>query len=371
MINIKIFEDQTGFQLFPEKSHDKNDTIVKFFDNKIDLYISKGDVGEDLLIINCYVLIYKGQERPIGCYIVGSSVYTDNIFTTFKNDANDALNKIGFKPHRDQDENTIFEGLEKFDYISSKIEIDEILQALLSGDKLSFNAGNILDIAAFSRQLMKNTKKIQIAISTGKTRLGDINILRNKIYQDRLSPTNETNDIFNRRKNNIRRKLEDEKRKLEDENKRMLEEDKKGKGDIGNKKIDEGTKLISYGLTTKRNAGYDTTEDIKRIYTEISGKPLPEKSKGIGICTIILLSIALLMFGIIIGGFAMQHWLNIKNDIVNVNNDIAIIPTPISKEMITGESSRVLQVDDIKNNTINESTNNNASSANITANGTS
>ena len=60
MVNIKIFEDQTGFQLFPEKSYNKDTTIVKFFDNKIDLYMTKGESGEDFLIISCYVLVHKG-----------------------------------------------------------------------------------------------------------------------------------------------------------------------------------------------------------------------------------------------------------------------------------------------------------------------
>lgn len=321
-MKIKIFEDQTGFALFPEKSFDKNATIVKFFDNKIDLYVSKGDLEEDLSIINCYVLVYKGQERPIGCYIVGSDKYSDNIFTTFKNDAINALNKIGFKPHHDNVENAIFESLEKFDSnISSKINIDEISEALESNEKLSYNAGDITEIAVFCRQLLKTIEKIRITVSTGQTNLGNINVLRNKTYQERLAPTTETKEIFNRRRNSMRKKKEDENNKKRDEEKR-------NKGNSGDSNISEGTKLIKDGLSTKRGAGYDTEEDIKRVYTELSGKPLPEKSEGMGTGTIILMSIALLMLGMIIGGFAMQHWYpkeKISENIPNVNNDN---PTP-------------------------------------------
>lgn len=317
MVNIKIFEDQTGFQLFPEKSYNKDTTIVKFFDNKIDLYMTKGESGEDFLIISCYVLVHKGQERPIGCYILGSGIYSDNIFTIFKNSANEALKSIGFKPQYDQDENAIFDGLEKFDYISSKIEIDEILQAILSGEKLSFNAGNILDISAFCRQILKNTKKIKIAISTGKTNFGDINILRNKIYQERLSPTNESKEIFNRRRNSINQKLEYE-------NKKMIEEDKIKKGSIGDSQIVEGIKLIKEGLTTKRMAGYEIDQDIKKIIGEINEKPLPEKSGGIGKNIIVITGI--LILGIIIGMAILPHIAdNIKNYISKVNHE----PTPI------------------------------------------
>ena len=40
-MDIRIFEDQTGFMMFPEKSLDKDMNIVRLFDNKIDLYIKR------------------------------------------------------------------------------------------------------------------------------------------------------------------------------------------------------------------------------------------------------------------------------------------------------------------------------------------
>jgi len=360
-MKIKIFEDQTGFALFPEKSFDKNATIVKFFDNKIDLYVSKGDLEEDLSIINCYVLVYKGQERPIGCYIVGSDKYSDNIFTTFKNDAISALNKIGFKPHHDNVENAVFESLEKFDSnISSKIDIDEISKALESNEKLSYNAGDITEIAVFCRQLLKTIEKIRITVSTGQTNLGDINVLRNKTYHERLAPTTETKEIFDRRRNSIRKKKEDEENKKRDEEKR-------NKGNSGDSNISEGTRLIKDGLSTKRSAGYDTEEDIKRVYTEISGKPLPEKSEGMGTGATALMSIAFLMLGLIVGGIVMQYYITeIKAPEAQTSTPaptpvVTIVKTPVITP-VTTEAVNNSNMTDVENqtNALMNATKNNA-----------
>ena len=115
-MDIKIFEDQTGLMMFPEKSLDKmsskNMDIVKLFDNKIDLRISN---IEDFLEVTCYLLVRRGQERAIGCYIVGRDKYTDRIFGNFKKDANGALKNIGFEHHYDSTENVVFDHMEKFD----------------------------------------------------------------------------------------------------------------------------------------------------------------------------------------------------------------------------------------------------------------
>ncbi len=327
-MNIKIFEDQTGFALFPEKSFNKNSDIVRLFDNKIDLYVSKEDNN---LEISCYVLVYKGHERPIGCYIIGSNKHVDNIFTSFKKEANEALNNIGFKPQSDNVENAIFDGLEKFDSnISSKIDIDEISKALESREKLSYNAGDVTEIAVFFRQLLKTIENIKITVSTGTTNFGDINVLRNKTYQERLSPTTETKDIFDRRRNSIRRKKEDEENKKRDE-------EKIKKRDLARDNVGEGIKLIKDGLSIKRSAGYDTEEDNKSIYSEISGKPFPEKSRGIGTGAATLMAIATLMFGLIVGGVVMNYYLtNIKEQQMPVPTPVQTpVDTPVSTPEIT------------------------------------
>lgn len=353
-MNIKIFEDQTGFALFPEKSFNKDADIVRLFDNKIDLYVRKEDNN---LEISCYVLISKGQERAIGCYIIGNNKHIDGIFTDFKKNANEALKSIGFSPQSDNVENAIFDGLEKFDStISSKINIDEISKALDANEKLSYNAGDVTEIAVFSRQLLKNIEKIKITISTGQTNLGDINVLRNKTYQERLSPTNDTKDIFDRRRNSIRRKKEDEENKKRDEEKRK-------KGDSGDNNINEGKKLIIDGLSTKRGAGYDTEEDIKRVYTEISGKPLPEKSGGIGTGAAALMAISFLMLGLIVGGIVMQYYLT------NNKEQHVPVPTPVpTSEIITISTTENIPVqnENVDNTTSNSSMDNNTDIANKT-----
>ena len=207
-MRIRIFEDQTGFELFPDKSFSKNNNIVRFFDNNIDLYATKGDPEKDFLVISCYALIQKGQERAIGCYILGGDKYADNIFTNFKNDANNTLKKIGYSLHSDNIENAIFNGLEKFDLDApTKENTDKIFEALESKEKLNYNAGDITEIAVFCRKILKTVEKINIAISTDKTSVGNINILRSKNDHERLIPTVETYDIFNKIVINKRQKI--------------------------------------------------------------------------------------------------------------------------------------------------------------------
>lgn len=360
-MNIKIFEDQTGNELFPVRSFSTDTNIVKFFDNKIDLYVTKEDLEKDFLDISCYALIRKGQERPIGCYILGGNKYEDNVFTSFKNDAINALNNIGFKLHSDsaENDNAIFDGLEKFDLnVTSKENTDKILEALDSKEKLSYNAGDITDIAVFCRQMLKTIKTIKIAISTGKTNLGDINILRSKTGHERWSPTKETKDIFDKIIINKRRKSEDE-------NNKRIEEDKKQKGGAGDNKIVEGKKLINDGLTIKRNAGIDTDEDVKRIYTDISGHPLPEKSGGIGGTGLFVISIAMLVFGIVIGMVIIPSILHktVSSDVVvtpvstvdaPVTTAPIVINTPVQTESLPTDNNTTEKLPTDNNTTENK-----------------
>ncbi len=76
-------------------------------------------------------------------------------------------------------------------------------------------------------------------------------------------------------------------------------------------------------MTIKRNAGIDTEEDVKRIYTYFSGHPLPEKSGGIGSTGLFFVSLAMIVFGIVIGIVIIPGILH-KNE----SSDIVVTPMP-------------------------------------------
>ena len=134
-MDIRIFEDQTGFMMFPERSSNKDMNMVRLFDNKIDLYIKK---MENSLSIICYILAQRGHERPIGCYVIGDDNYTDDIFAIFKNGANNALENIGFKPDHDNIENAIFNNIEKFGIYGTREDTGIVIEALRHNEFLNY-----------------------------------------------------------------------------------------------------------------------------------------------------------------------------------------------------------------------------------------
>lgn len=269
-MDIKIFEDQTGFMMFPEKGLDKtsskNMDIVKLFDNKIDLRII---YREDFLEVTCYLLVHRGPERAIGCYIVGKGKYFDSSFGTFKNDANEVLKKIGFEHHYDNAENLVFDNIEKFDIGGeSHRDIDLIAEAKNSGERVNYKGGDIGEIASLCRQILKKISNIDIVISTVEGNIGHINIVRSKVHDERLSPTSQGRLALDRqirkaesRRLEEQRRSEEQRRLVEDEYRKKEEEKNRQKGrEIVDDKIEKGTALIKEGLDIKRKAGYDNLD---------------------------------------------------------------------------------------------------------------
>lgn len=262
-MDIKIFEDQTGLMMFPEKGLDKtspkNMDVIKLFDNKIDLRII---YREDLLEIFCYLLVHRGQERAIGCYIVGKGKYVDSTFGDFKNDANNALKKIGFDHHYDNAENVVFDNIEKFDINGQPHkDIDLIVEAKNSGDHVNYKGGNIGEIASFCRQILKRISSVDIVVSTVESNIGNVNVVGSKIHDERLSPTSQGKQALDRQIRKVEYRRE--------------EKNKQREREIVDDKIEQGTALVKKGLAIKRMAGYSDLEidyDIKILNGVINGE---------------------------------------------------------------------------------------------------
>jgi hypothetical protein len=273
-MDIKIFEDQTGLMLFPEKGLDKtsfkNMDIVKLFDNKIDLHITH---REDFLELTCYLLVHRGQERAIGCYIVGKGKYTDTSFGDFKSDANWALRNIGFEHHYDNAETLVFDNIEKFDMDGqSHKDIDLIVEAKNSGDRVNYKGGDIGEIASLCRQILRRVRNIDIVISTVENNIGHVNIVISRTHDERLYPTSQGRLTLDRQ---IRRA---EYRRLEEQNEIRKKEEEKIKQkerEIVDEKIEQGTALIKKGLDIKRKAGYGDIEinsNVRILNSVINGE---------------------------------------------------------------------------------------------------
>lgn len=282
-MDIKIFEDQTGLMMFPEKRLDttsqKNTDVIKLFDNKIDLTITN---RENEIEIACYLLIHRGQERAIGCYIIGKDKYTDRTFENFKRDADSTLKNIGFEHHHNEKENTVFDHIDEFDRDGQPHrDIDLIVEARSSEERVGYKGGNVGDVAVLCRQILKKINNIKIVISTVESNLGYVNIIRSNVYEGQLSPTSQGRQTLDRqirkaeqRRIEENRKRDEEKRKLEEEESRKretenarLEEKRKyedmesmRKGaELADSNIEKGVKLIEEGLEIKRKAGYDNS----------------------------------------------------------------------------------------------------------------
>jgi hypothetical protein len=282
-MDIRIFEDQTGLMMFPEKRLDttsqKNTDVIKLFDNKIDLTITN---RENEIEIMCYLLIHRGHERAIGCYIIGKDKYSDRTFENFKRDADSALKNIGFEHHHDEKENIVFDHIDEFDRDGQlHRDIDLIMEARSSEERVGYKGGNIGEIATLCRQILKKINDMKIVISTVESNLGYVNIIRGSVYDGQLSPTSQGRQTLDRqirkaeqRRIEENRKRDEEKRKLEeDENRKReveiarLEEKRKYEdmesmrkdSELADANIEKGVKLIEEGLEIKRKAGYDNS----------------------------------------------------------------------------------------------------------------
>lgn len=323
---IKIYEDQTGQMIYPERS-EKDKNIVRLFDNKIDLYIKK---IENNIEISCYLLAHKGQSRGLGYYIIYSGNFGKDTFVNFKNEANNTLQKLELQPHSDDAENAIFNNLRDFDFGNYTKDIDIIKNSLNSGECLYYKAGNISEISSFCKELLRNINNIKIAISTGESNLGEVNILRNKKYEEPLTLTDKGKQVIDRQREKISQKLAEEKKKKE--------------GEIGKNKIIEGFHFIDDGVKTLTNAGYagyDISEILTGYMNKIFSEILTDKIKlnnqeknkeirGMRGRDVFLVSIAVLLIGISIGMFGIAYLS--EKGLINIPNlgagGIASTPVP-------------------------------------------
>lgn len=301
-MNIRIYEDQTGLMVFPDNRSLKDDNIVKLFHNKVDLSIKK--TGNNLEIY-CYMLAHKGLARDLGYYIIYTNIYSDTIFTNLKKDTDKILRDLKFQISSNTSENTVFNNIEKFDPIpGSKLEYahghntDAIKNAVGEGRRLEYIAGNINEISIFCRDVLKNINNVEIYITSGENKLGNINISR-KSHERLFYPSEETKSILNYYENKLKSNKDKDEEKL------------------GKEKIAEGfSGPIKDGINIFKNIGHDPTDsiidemnkviDVNKIYNNLENKRnLKREDKtekeGLGIISKIFICFAILIVGIVIG----------------------------------------------------------------------
>lgn len=252
-MEIIIYEDQTGEMQFPEKRQEKDSKIVSFFNNNIDLYIEK--IG-DSLTIYCHLIAFKASTRPTGYYIVYKDIYGDSIFTNFKKEIDKILKGLEFQPKTGHQDNIIFENIVKFDdrFQYYKEDTDIVIEAIKYGRNLEYSAGDIKEISAFCKDILKITNSIKISVSSTKNNLGNINILINKKHSESLKRTDSTEQIISEQRERLR-----EKKKAED-------------GAPGLIKIKEAFDGVREGVDILKSAGYNNLEirnEIERKKDEL------------------------------------------------------------------------------------------------------
>ncbi|CAD6494935.1 MAG: hypothetical protein LAKADJCE_01006 [Candidatus Argoarchaeum ethanivorans] len=200
MTRLRVYDDQTGQQLYPETLKQRDEEIVnKFFNSRTDLYISK---KLDNLEIVCYVRVGKGPgTRDEGCYIRYSSIYRNDLFYTFKREAERVLYDLKFEPRRGKQDNKIFDSIEEFDphphSYDTDVDIDTVIKAVQDFKKLDFDAGDINEIAGFTTNLLKKIANVSITISE-RARFADINIIRSGEYIGYIRPAKTAKKILDK-----------------------------------------------------------------------------------------------------------------------------------------------------------------------------
>jgi hypothetical protein len=311
-MELKIYEDQTGL-VFPHHN-EKNEKAVTFFNKGVDLYIDKKD---ERITIYCFVLAHKYLARDQGYYIVSNnSSITHSIFNEFKKNATKLLLDLELQPRHGDIDNAIFDNLDKFDLreysyggnIYKDIDIISDIIYKEPNQCLDYRGSNIAEILTFCYYLLK-TKNVKIVISAEEVELCNIDILRNKKFQEPLTPSSTTIQILdNYRRMQTEKKL-DVKRK---------EEIERGKNELI-----EGFGLINDGIRIFKNLGRDPTEVIINEMSKITGINInskiikketdstddDEKKGTIGhIIRIAVFGIIMVILGIIIGIYLIRHY---------------------------------------------------------------
>ena len=307
-MDISIFEDQTGLKLYPDKKADKDNRIVSFFNNNIDLYIEK--LGNNL-IAYCHLIAYRASSRPLGYFIVYKDNYKDNFFTNLKKDVDKVISQLDLKPRADHLDNLIFENIQKFDdrYQYGKEDTDAVIYSINRGRNLGYSTNNIREISSFSNYILRNINNVKISIASSENELGNINFLIDKKDGETLKKTAKTIQAIS-------------------ESKGMLVEKKKSEiAESGRVKINEGIIKIKEGSDVLKNAGYSDVDIIKEIdkklndFVPIYRKKMyetGEKSKGIEIIekepaekkSNPYIKAILIFFGILVIATVVMYFLN-------------------------------------------------------------
>ena len=263
-MDIEIYEDQTGEMFYPEKRTVENRDITRLFGNRVDLFIKK---NSDNMEISCYALIQRGVERAIGCYITyRSNLSPGSTFANLKDIATKTLSEIGFKIANDK-ENALFNELEKFDMSLRQYNTNLITEALNSGNSLHYKGGSVQEIAGFCKEILLSVMNIKISISTETSELGEINILRNTTFEQRLVPDKRTEAVLSIQQDKIARKILDDKRKADNEirkaeaERKKIENERKNKEknkqkEIADNQFNEGFTHIEKSVDTLKRAGF-------------------------------------------------------------------------------------------------------------------
>ena len=293
-MNIKVYEDQTGLMVFPENRPQKDESVVKLFHNKVDLFVKK--TGNNLEI-DCYILAHKGLARDLGYYIIYTNFYNDAIFTNFKKDTDKILQDLKLQVSYNNPENIIFDNIEKFDpKLGTKLDygyghnIDVVKNVVGEGKHLEYTTGDINEISIFCRDILKKINNVEIYITSGdEIELGNINISRKK-NEKLFYPSESTKQILN-------------------------EYEKKEGEKLGKAKIAEGfSGPIKDGIDMFKNLGRDPTDsiigemnkvvDMNKIYNTLANKINngdETKKEGLGIISKIFIFLIILVIGIVIG----------------------------------------------------------------------
>ena len=219
------------------------------------------------------------------------------------------------------------------------MNIDAVKNAVNDGKRLEYTAGNINEISIFCRDVLKRVNNVEIYITSGENKLGNINISRKK-HERFFFPSESTKQILTEyeKKSKSYKDKDDEK--------------------LGKEKIAEGfSGPIRDGINIFKNIGHDPTEsvieemnkiiDINKIYNTLTNKinlkSGKTKKEGLGIISKIFIGLTIFIVGMAVGmiiqpNFEGKFFKEIENPTTVTTNPTAI-PTPTSITPIPTETS--------------------------------